>query len=516
MSLSSARRLFAGVAAAGAFVAATALPAYAAPDFHVLAHDTLVAPGSNTSDYVFVSTLNDENSTPPEQISLVIDTSDIGGAHISVESASFDWDCDSETGPVFRCQARTVDEGGAFFNYQTYGNSEAEPGSKGTVTFTAEVDGVKGTAKSVVTIGEGVDLATPETISATAEPGAVATANQPVGNIGTSTVHKTILNLSPDWRAPYRGDFSNCTTYGDDFFVVCTFDQDLEPGQSYQLSQAIPYKVEAGSRTGAVFHSYSMWLTQGDWDMIVDSWITDDLEAKPGKGEPLRIVPVANARRGVPQTDVDGYNNFSSVNIKVGGDNRADVAAVGASAAGAVGATVTVKPAIKNLGPAFLEQLANEEIPPVVRIKVPTGTTAVEVGYECAPYTEDGNWPDWEAFGQPGAAEYGCLTFDVEKGTSYEYAMSLRIDKVIADATGAISVNVDEDPNAANNVAEIVINGTGTGGGNGGTGGGDGDGGGLPVTGPQATLIATIGVLLLGGGAAGFVLARRRRTRFVA
>jgi len=514
MSLSSARRLFAGVAVAGAFVAATALPAYAAADFKVQAHDTLVAPDGTTIDYVYVDTNseNDDNPQPPEHISLVIDSSEIGGAYVSVLGASFDWDCDAETGTVIRCEARNIDETGAFFNYQTFGKSDAEPGSKGTITFTAEVDGVTASTKSVVTIGEGVDLALPETVPATAEPGAIATANQPVSNIGKSTVHKTILNLAPDWRTPYRGDFSNCITY-DDYFVVCTFDQDLEPGQSYQLSQPIPYEVEAGSRTGAVFHSYSMWLTQADWDMIVDSWITDGIKAKPGKGEPLRIVPVANARRGVPQTDVDGYNNFSSVDIKVGGDNRADVAAVGATAAGAAGATVTVAPAIKNLGPAFLEQLANEAIPPVVRIKVPIGTTAVEVGYECAPYTEGGTWPDWEEFGQPGAAEYGCLTFDVDKGAAQEFFLLLRIDKVIADATGAISVNVAEDPNAANNVAEIVINGTGS---DGGTGGGDGDGGGLPVTGPQATLIASVGVLLLGGGAAGFVLARRRRTRFVA
>ena len=56
------------------------------------------------------------------------------------------------------------------------------------------------------------------------------------------------------------------------------------------------------------------------------------------------------------------------------------------------------------------------------------------------------------------------------------------------------------------------------GGGNGDNGGGDnGDGdGGLPVTGQSTGLIAGLGALLLAVGAGGYLVAKRRRTRFVA
>jgi LPXTG-motif cell wall-anchored protein len=44
----------------------------------------------------------------------------------------------------------------------------------------------------------------------------------------------------------------------------------------------------------------------------------------------------------------------------------------------------------------------------------------------------------------------------------------------------------------------------------------DGSGGGLPVTGSRTTAVAGLGALLPAAGAAGFLVARRRRTRFIA
>ncbi|MFE9918120.1 LPXTG cell wall anchor domain-containing protein [Micromonospora sp. NPDC005553] len=76
------------------------------------------------------------------------------------------------------------------------------------------------------------------------------------------------------------------------------------------------------------------------------------------------------------------------------------------------------------------------------------------------------------------------------------------------------------DPNPANDSAKITIIASADGGSES-PGGDDGQGGGgtdgsLPITGAKAGLIAGIGGVLLAAGAAGFVVARRRRTRFVA
>ncbi|MDG4823262.1 LPXTG cell wall anchor domain-containing protein [Asanoa sp. WMMD1127] len=499
----TARRLFAGLAVAGAFVAATAPAAHAAPNLRVEAMGTLVAPDSSSPAYMFVG--SDEGLTGT--VTVTVDSSALDGAYVSVENSG--WRCDTTTGALIHCELPAGEDSyGEILDYQVHGKGDAKPGDEGSITFTVEAGGAKAFGKTVVTVAEPSDLAVAETVTVPGLPGGVAHANQPLANIGQSTVEGTVLLLQPEYRTLYDGNFENCTSYAE-YFAVCTFDEPLAPGTNYRLSEDLPFRVDKAARTGAVFHSFAVWLTEAEWALIEDAWITDDVDPKPGTGDPLRLEKVANSQR-VPQVDVDGYNNFSSIDIKVGGDNRADLAAVGATAAGAAGATVAVQPSVKNLGPAALELLANEHIDPVIRITIPEGTTAVEASGDCAPYGAGDEWLDWEKLGTPGAKEYGCLAYELNPGDTWQYFFTLKIDKVVPDATGAITVKVDGDPNAANDTAAIVVNGTDAGGG---TGGGDG---GLPVTGPQATLIASLGALLVGGGVAGFVLFRRRRMRFIA
>ena len=71
------------------------------------------------------------------------------------------------------------------------------------------------------------------------------------------------------------------------------------------------------------------------------------------------------------------------------------------------------------------------------------------------------------------------------------------------------------DLKPANDTAKVVVNAA-PGGDGGQGGGGQGDGGTLPITGSSTALIAGVGALLLAAGAAGYVVSRRRRTRFVA
>ncbi|GAA1892215.1 hypothetical protein GCM10009687_71860 [Asanoa iriomotensis] len=516
--MKTARRLLAGLAVAGAFVAASALPAaaQAAPNLQLSAYDALVAPDAFISSNVWLGT-DDELEGP---VSLTVDTSDLNGASIDWSVSGSDWLCSPESATVTRCD-RPVGQDETFgvgFYYTVAGKADAEVGTEGSISFAVEVDGATATAKSAVTIAEASDLSTggldengePPTLNATGEPGGLAKANAPVSNVGKSTVEGARLVISPDYRTAYAGNFSNCTNY-EFAFAVCEFDEPLEPGKNYRLSEDIPYSIDKLARTGAVYTTYTDWWVEGDWKLVEKSWIENaGGEPQQGTGERLRLEEVANARRA-PQTDVTPYDSFQQVKITVGGDNHVDMAAVGATASGAVGATVTVKPGIDNLGPAYLE--SPEEMPtkPAVRITVPEGATVVEAPWDCAPFTEGGTWPaDEDAWGKAGAREYGCLVWDVFPGNPYEFEFKLKIDQVVENAVGTITAKIDGDPNAANDTAEIVLNSTGDGGGSGG-----GDGGGLPVTGPQATLIAGAGVLLVGAGAA-FVLVRRRRTRFVA
>ncbi|MEV0718422.1 hypothetical protein, partial [Asanoa sp. NPDC050611] len=499
----TARRLLAGVAAAGAFVAASALPAYAAaPNLQIETRDALVAPDGYVSGYAFVFNPDDALNGV---ISVVVDSSDLKGAHIEWNDMSTEWLCTAESDTVTRC----ANAGGEFvsgvsLDYVLRGESDAQVGDTGSISFTAEFGGAKATGKSNVTIAEASDLSTgsfeqgPPTLEVTGDPGGTTKANAPVSNVGQSTVERTVLTIQPDWRTPYAGDFSNCVYY-DNAFAICEFDQALEPGKNYRLSEDIPYGIDKTVRTGSVLSTYTDWWIADDFKLVEKSWLDLVSESHRGTGEPLRLEEVANARRG-PQTDVTPYDSWWEVKITAGGDNQVDMAAIGATASGAVGATVDVAPGIRNLGPAALTSDGVPPAKPDVLITMPEGTTVVEASWDCAPYTAGGDWPpaddaDW---GKGGAREYGCWVWDLYTGYDYQFAFKVKIDQVLENAVGTITTKIGGDPNAGNDSAEIVVNSAGAGVG-GGTGGGDG--GGLPVTGPKSTMIAGVGVLMVGAGA---------------
>ena len=109
----------------------------------------------------------------------------------------------------------------------------------------------------------------------------------------------------------------------------------------------------------------------------------------------------------------------------------------------------------------------------------------------------------------------------LEGGRQATLDFGLRIDKVITNATGhredqrpvPVRRRFHSDLKPANDTAKILVNAAGR---NGQGGGRCGDGGTLPITGSSTALIAGLGALLLAAGAGGYVVARRRRTRFVA
>ena len=114
----------------------------------------------------------------------------------------------------------------------------------------------------------------------------------------------------------------------------------------------------------------------------------------------------------------------------------------------------------------------------------------------------------------PGKRFYRCGN-DVQlfkPGASYTTTFQLKITQVIANATGNVSftnpfadpVDLPSDANPGNDVSEVVINPHA-----------GGSNGGLPLTGTQTGLVATIGAALLAGGVVLFMMARRRRVLLV-
>ncbi|WBB65625.1 LPXTG cell wall anchor domain-containing protein [Micromonospora sp. WMMD812] len=507
----STRRWLAGLGVAGALVAASATPAVAADEpFEVVAQDILVTPDRYGFAYVSAGSTDPEQSYQFGHTTLDIDYSGISDfAVLETPGEGWEWACET-SGQVVHCETDLVDLDSPWLGIYVAGNHDAQPGQTGQLKLAMTSGGRTVHTTSAVTVAETVDLQTSAELNVSGAPGSKVGMPATVRNGSETTSHGAVLLMNGDYLVGYAGNFSNCQD-SDYSGVLCTFDEDLEPGKSYRLSAELPFQLQKDVRTDATLLAGSVWWTKDDWKIISADWPQD---GKPGTGEKLRLVEQAGARAlTVPQTDPDMMSNYTDISVRVTGNNPADLSAKGATASGKKGDVVQVRPSATNLGPALLEYQGR----PAFRVTVPEGTTAVEVSGECQPYTSDDEWDQWNGnWGEPGAKEYGCQITESPKDFENPYEFSLRIDKVIPNASGAVSVRLAGDPNSKNDNAKIVINPTGNGGGDGGQGGGDGDGGALPITGESTGLIAGIGALLLVAGAGGYLVAKRRRTRFVA
>lgn len=506
----STRRWLTGLSVAAVLVAAAPIPAVAdTPPFTVAAPNQLVAPGHSIHGWLMGQpTRDDEDQWEFGRTTLDIDLSKVKDV-ATVEPMPDGWTC--ETSPSkLHCEIDIPKRQYPRFNYTLTGKDDATPGQQGEFTATITSGSISASATARITIAESVDLVSDETVEVSGAPRSRVDLPGAVRNGSAATVNGTILMLQADWLVKYVGDYSNCASFSG-FNAVCTFDTPLEASKSYQLSEDLPLKLSDQARTGAELPVTLDWWTKDDWLLIFREWPIPGLE--PGHGGELRLLEQTGGKAKVQQTDVDRKNNFTLATVNVTGDNPADLAAKGATASGKKGDVVTVLPSFTNFGPAALETQI-KKLP--VRVTIPPGTTAVGVD-NCVPYVpgEERN-PGNAALAEPGAKEYACPSGEIPPGGEAPFLFELRIDEVVPNATGTFAVKLDGDPNAQNNSAKIIINPTGNGGGDGGQGGGGDDGPTLPITGSSTGLIAGVGGLLLVAGAAGYMVARRRKTRFVA
>jgi hypothetical protein len=316
-------------------------------------------------------------------------------------------------------------------------------------------------------------------------------------------VHSVVLSSSTgSSEASYQPQYSNCVYTDVQFY--CVFDQDLAVGKQYGPASPIAVRLGKDAPAPSKFDTYADWQTPDD-----DATYTASIRnhgGKPGTGPALRLVEKTSSalRATVPQTDVSAVDNFTHVNVNVTGKNEPDLAAIQTIVRGDTGETVTAKIAIKNLGPAVIDDLNSF---PTAYVVLPAGTTVAKLDHNCLAV--DGK-----------AGELRCLSVGLTVGQTATWTLDLKLG---AAGTGRITARIETgedgvfgpDHNLANNTADLLINPPG-GVGGGSAGGTGGTGGGLPITGPGATLAVGAGVVLLLAGVAAFTVARRRRTRYVA
>ncbi|MGW4941784.1 LPXTG cell wall anchor domain-containing protein [Actinoplanes sp. NPDC004185] len=386
----------------------------------------------------------------------------------------------------------------------------------GKLAFSARLDDLpEVTTASTVTIGEGVDLAGVISAPRTVAAGANVDAGLRVSNAGTTPVKSVVLvMLGWDPSLSPGAGFGNCR-YG--VLTVCTFDDELAAGTTYELTTPMRLKIPADAAAGSRAGALGGWYTPADFEELIDTAPGLDEETLGPKGTGpaagLRAVPVKGAARAAAsQVDTDPKNNILVSEFVVGG-RRTDLAAVGATVTGEPGDKVRARVGFVNNGPGTLYHWTFDNTDPSTRIVVPAGLEAVGVDERCFPMTfEDGEEPGDFTTDLTGAPEYLCPLEDgrtkAKASSLFDFTFQVRANP--SAAAGRVVINEEIfteypiDRDAGNDTAAITVQLSG------------GQGGGLPVTGADAGLLGAGGALLLLAGAAGLLLVRRRRVRFTA
>lgn len=518
MPTTTLRRCLAGVAAAGALVATAAAPALAVEDPRLAVYfpDTTIAaggPGMVSAPILYAI----PGSHVLEGVTVHYEFHDLAGVVEVAEDSPVGF-CTAPTAGELHCALPwelDLDEHGTVgtFGLLLTATAEAAIGAEGQLRVTFAADGFDPVSHSArIRVGEAVDLATDgESTEVSAAPGAAFTAPLTVRNAGETTIQGAHAVFFNDYAIRATERFSNCTYTGDQL-RSCRFDQPLAAGHGYTAE--LPYTLRAD--TWAPGHEYGeiSWMTGAEFEDYV-AYLTSqgaDL-GEPGDGGVLTLAEVEGFQAQDAQADTDPYNNSASVIVVVTGENRADLAALGDTVAGAAGELVTVTPGLVNEGPAVVDQRRSGSPVTNIRVTVPTGTTAVAVPDNCVPVDGDGG-PNGDLAGEPGARTYQCYStpfIAVHERQTLEF--TLRIDEVIADAAGSVEINIEcqcegmqDDLDDSNDLAQILVNPSDGSGGAGGGAGGDS----LPITGARTGSVVGVGLLLLAAGVLSRVLARRR------
>jgi hypothetical protein len=395
--------------------------------------------------------------------------------------------------------------------------SESALGKSGKITTTFTGDGISAVTRTAdVTVAEGVDLVAGKEMELSAKPGANFTTKFQVTNNTDKVVHGAAVDFSTDYAFAAPKQFSNCF-YLADRVNACTFDQDLQPGATYEIT--VPYQLRKDMAAPGQAFGEVEWLTAGDYDDFVKYLADRGLKGfgDPGKGDALAMTQKSSIAALSKQTDTSPDDNWQNVTVKSIGKQGTDFVAVGATAKGAKGDTVTLPVGARNAGPATLDRSRSGEPAVAVIVTIPTGTAVTTVPDGCSKATDGSQQTN------PKAVQYACYSNSLFPATTTVlWRFGVKLAKDVTNAQGLVEVNppcecdrFSADLNKKNDTAKIVINPVAGGGGDGGSGNG-GQGGSLPITGPQSGLLGGAAAVLIAAGVVGFVLARRRRTRFEA
>lgn len=289
----------------------------------------------------------------------------------------------------------------------------AEIGAQGRITYEATATGgPDGTLTAphdsyttTLTVGSGPDLAiAPLADIKNAQPGDEQTIPFKITNNGNESANGFTVKASTSYGLTDLTRYDACTyteaennAYPPTATALCTFDQVLAPGDSFELPEPLTVRLSP--------HALAERL---------------DIDVEPGFGA----------------KDLDSRNDYTALQIRA--ENTADFSVTGATISGAAGETATAELTFKNNGPAWVGHLGSGDPVAVLRLIVPAGTKVTGMPSGCYPHTLDGGYYPRPA----GAPRYDCyLPYWVLEDTKRTFTFSVRVDTVVPGETGAVSIH---------------------------------------------------------------------------
>lgn len=381
----------------------------------------------------------------------------------------------------------------------------AHAGDAGVVRVTGHAPGfpdVQGRTRVSVRSGPDVYLhGLPESVKA--EPGDTVPLPFILTNRGGDPDTGTIVSFIPSSGLDSLPRYGNCSYEsggarvppGKVTWIVCVLPP-VAPGSSALYTKGLPFSVRDTAlietvETHTVPYSEAALAAERKGHTLVQ-----------GTGPDLAADSTDS--RDYPPGDVSGYP------VRVDVDNTAELALTGSPPArGKKGAVVRARVTLTNQGPADHLDGWNESKTAYVDFRPPPGTRVVDSPYDlCTVYDANGKQLAYNAPGALYRCPFGPYMW---AGQSGSYDFTLRIDKVVPDATGTAVINPVPayDKDHSNNSVKILLNatsgGSATGGSTAGGSGSSGTGGngGSSGTGSGATAGSAGGTSGATGGTSG-------------
>ncbi|MFJ3515237.1 MULTISPECIES: LPXTG cell wall anchor domain-containing protein [unclassified Streptomyces] len=343
---------------------------------------------------------------------------------------------------------------------------DSKVGATAALTVTGQAEGATfKPATTKVRVG-GPDLVLEKAkLKAEQKPGDKQNLSVVFANEGTDPVNGVVLEVRTTHGIGLVEQYDNCS-YSEDSSadqpwntgwstVQCLLEGEYEPGAVYGLDGSLTLK--------AAPHAFIDGLTYAVYAAGDQPKTAKQRTPAGGKKlSPAKRAGKASAQAAPRTGDLDPWDNIQEFDFAT--RNTADLVGTGVSLKGKAGETVKADFGFRNNGPAWVAYLRSGEDVARTDIVIPAGARVTKVPAGCTGVNADGSQRE-QALGAP---RYFCSTGHVVgEAEKFAYPFELKIEKVVADAKGSVTVGqwTPEgttghrwDPDHANNKAAFVIN----------------------------------------------------------